>query len=79
MENSLKSELDRMFVLMEYKYSKNKSHILSEEENKEKSPFRMNRVGGGIRVQDPNTGDKIDIPYESLDLFFEKLSSFKKI
>jgi len=83
MENKLKNELDRILSLMEYDNSNSKKPILIENEDiseKEKLPFRMNRIGGNkIRVQDSNTGDKIDIPQDSIDLFFEKLSSFKNI
>lgn len=82
MKNNLKNQLERMSMLMEYKYSVNKSYLLKEgdnEEEKEKLPFRMNRVGGGIRVQNSETGDHIDIPYELLDEFFQKLSTFKKV
>ena len=86
MENSLKNQLERMSVLMEYQYSKNKSYLLkeqdssSEEKMEDKFPFRMNRVGGNkIRVQDSQTGDKIDIPSDLMEEFFNKLNSFRKV
>lgn len=87
MENSLKNQLDRISVLMEYQYSKNKSYLLTEQDNsseeeekKEKFPFRMNRVGGDkIRIQDSGTGDKIDIPFDLLEFFCGRLNSFRKV
>lgn len=76
MERNLKNELKRIFTLMEYNSSKDNKFLLKEQEDN--FPFRMNRVGGGIRVQDAKTGDHIDIPYDLIDDFFAKLSEFKK-
>lgn len=88
MENSLKNQLERMSLLMEYQYSKNKSYLLNEQDNsseekeekEKKFPFRMNRVGGNkIRIQDSETGDKIDVPFDLMEFFCSKLNSFRKV
>lgn len=86
MENNLKNELNRMFTLMEYTYSKNKNFINEgdytekKEEEKDEFPYRIARMGGDkIRIENIKTGDKIDIDTKLKDQFIQKLTEFKTI
>ena len=85
MENSLKNELNRMFNLMEYSYSKNKNFTNEGEYTdkvveKEEFPFRIARMGGDkIRIENTQTGDKIDIDIKLKDQFIQKLNEFRTI
>lgn len=86
MENNLKNELNRMFTLMEYSYSESKNFINEgdytdkKEEKQDELPFRIARMGGDkIRIENTQTGDKIDIDTKLKDQFIQKLSEFKTI
>lgn len=86
MENNLKNELNRIFALMEYEYSESKNfinegdYIDQKKEKKEEFPFSMVRFGDNkIRIENKETGDKIDIDYKLKDQFIEKLSQVKNI
>ena len=85
MENNLKNELNRMFTLMEYSYSKSKNFInegeyTQKKEEKEEFPYTFTRVGGGkIRIDHIDTNEKIDIDSNLLGQFIEKLTELKTI
>ena len=86
MENNLKNELNRMFTLMEYTYSKSKNftnegdYTEKKEEEKDEFPYRIARMGGDkIRIENIETGDKIDIDTKLKDQFIQKLTEFKTI
>jgi hypothetical protein len=85
---TLKSEINRMQFLMEYSSYNNEKHKLYEEEvsvenpdeKKDGIPFRVNRVGGNkLKIQSKDTGNSIEIPFDSIEKFIEKISTFKKI
>lgn len=86
MENNLKNELNRMFTLMEYSYSKSKNFLnegdytQKKEEEKEEFPYRIARMGGDkIRIEDIKSGDRIDIDTKLKDQFIQKLTEFRTI
>jgi hypothetical protein len=85
MENSLKNELNRMFILMGYSQSDSESSIsegdyTQKTEENEDFPFRIARMGGDkIRIENKETGDKVDIDIKLKDQFIEKLTEFKTI
>jgi hypothetical protein len=85
MENDLKNELNRIFTLMEYSYSKSKNFInegeyTQKKEEKQDFPYTFTRVGGGqIRIDHTDKNEKIDIDKDLLDQFIEKLTELKTI
>ena len=89
---TLKNEINRMQFLMEYSTHNSKKKKLFEEETpmenptenpteeKDELPFRINRVGGNkLKIQSKDTGNSIEIPFDSIEKFVEKITSFKKI
>lgn len=85
MENNLKNELNRMFTLMEYEYSKSKNFInegdyTQKTKEEDEFPFRIARMGGDkIRIENSETGDRIDIDIKLKDQFIKKLTEFRTI
>lgn len=86
MENNLKNELNRMFTLMEYSYTKSKNFInegeytQKKEEQTNEFPFTIARMGGDkLRIENKETGDKIDIDFKLKDQFIQKLGEFRTI
>lgn len=84
MENNIKNELNRMFALIEYDYSKSKNFInegdyTEKKEEKEEFPIKIARIGDNkIRIEDAS-GNTIDVDSKLKDEFIQKLTEFKLV
>lgn len=57
--------------------SKDNKNTLSEPIENQDFKFRIARIGENkVRIQDSETGDKIDVPNDLISLFCEKITSF---